>query len=324
VPGIALIAIGGNALVHEGESGSLIVQSDRARQLAASIVELLDRGWTPVITHGNGPQVGFIMRRGEIAAPEARGEQLPDLPLWLAVADSQGGIGHLLASALHSALRGRAPAGGVAAVITHTVVDEQDPAFQDPTKPIGGVMDAATAGRRVSSHGWDVVEVGSGRFRRVVPSPAPLEILEVPAIRTLVGAGTVVVAAGGGGIPLVRKGDDLVPVDAVVDKDRASAMLAAQLGVDVLVLVTGVDQVFVDFRGPHERALDVVSREEASSLAAAGHFPPGSMGPKVESALAFLAGGGAMAVITSMGLIGAALEGRAGTCIMADQAGRGN
>lgn len=311
-----LIAIGGNALIQEGEGGSLVVQSGRAQVLASIVADLLDSGWTPIITHGNGPQVGFIMRRGELAAPEAEGEQIPDLPLWLAVADSQGGIGHLLAAAFHSVLEDRDPPVPVAALITHAVVDDADPAFGLPTKPIGGVMDVATATRRVAECGWDVVEVEPWRFRRVVPSPVPLEIVEMTAARTLMEAGVVVIAAGGGGIPVVRRDGALSPVDAVVDKDRSSALLAAQLGVDVLVLVTGVDQVFVDFHGPDERALDVVSGQEIAALAADGHFPAGSMGPKVESALCFLEGGGSTAIITSIGLVSEALQGRAGTRIV--------
>lgn len=317
-----LIAVGGNALIREGEPGSLPLQATRAHELAANVADVLDAGWAPVITHGNGPQVGYILRRGEIAAREAAVEQLPDLPLWLAVADSQGGIGHIVAAALHDVLPSRGHGHAIAAVITHSVIDVHDPAFGVPDKPIGGLLDARTAANRRASSGWDLVELEQGSFRRVVPSPRPLEILELRAIRDLMLAGVVVVAAGGGGIPVVREPGGLRAVDAVIDKDRASALLAAGLGIDTLMLVTGIDRVFLDFRGPHERPLDHVTADEAIALAAQGHFAAGSMGPKVESAIAFVRAGGRQAIITSIENVAAALDGTAGTRIVGASAAR--
>ena len=226
-PGVVLIAIGGNALVHEGESGSLCRQQERSAAFARQVVELVEAGWRVLVTHGNGPQVGFILRRGELVAPDATVEGLPELPLWLAVADSQGGIGHLLCLAIDDALIAHDRPERAVAVLTHVEVDADDPAFGHPTKPIGGLLTADSARRRVAEEGWSVVETAPGVFRRVVPSPAPTAILEAAQVRTLADAGAVVIAAGGGGIPLVSRDGQWAAVDAVVDKDRTSALLAA-------------------------------------------------------------------------------------------------
>jgi carbamate kinase len=311
----ALIAIGGNALVLDGESGDLDRQQARARAFAKQVAGLVADGWTVVVTHGNGPQVGYILRRGELVAPEARVEGLPDLPLWLAVADSQGGIGHLVTLALDEALTARGLRSGAVALLTHVEVDPDDPAFTHPTKPIGGVLTAEVARRRVDEEGWHVTETSAGVFRRVVPSPQPQRILEADHVATLVASGATVVAAGGGGIPIVRGETGWRGVDAVIDKDRASAVLAATARVATLVLVTGVDAVCVDFGTPAQRALDHVTADELRGHLAEGQFPPGSMGPKVEAALRFLDHGGTSAVITSLPNLNAALGGDAGTHI---------
>ncbi len=313
-----LIAIGGNALVLDGEPGSIDRQLERAAAFASTVVDLVRDGWTVIVTHGNGPQVGFILRRGELVAPDATVEGLPDLPLWLAVADSQGGIGHMLAVAIDSALERARLTTRAVAVLTHAEVREDDPAFADPTKPIGGQMTAEVARRRVAEEGWSVLEVEPDRFRRVVASPRPLTIVESAQIRGLVDLGAVVIAAGGGGIPVARRADGLHPVDAVIDKDRASALLAAEIGLGALVLVTGVDQVYVDFRQPTERALSTVGIDEMRLHLAAGQFPAGSMGPKVESAIAFVESGGRHAIITSIAGLRDALAGRGGTHLVAD------
>ena len=238
-PGVVLIAIGGNALVRDGESGSVRRQQERSAAFARQVVELVEAGWRVLVTHGNGPQVGFILRRGELVAPDATVEGLPELPLWLAVADSQGGIGHLLCLAIDDALIAHDRPERAVAVLTHVEVDADDPAFGHPTKPIGGLLTADSARRRVAEEGWSVVETGPGVFRRVVPSPAPTAVLEAAQVRTLTDSGAVVIAAGGGGIPLVSRDGRWTAVDAVVDKDRSSALLAAQTGVDTMALVTG-------------------------------------------------------------------------------------
>jgi carbamate kinase len=311
----ALIAIGGNALVLDGEPGSIPRQQERAAQFAEQVADLVVDGWTVVVTHGNGPQVGFILRRGELVAPEAQIEGLPELPLWLAVADSQGGIGHLLAVAIDSALARHGSGARAAAVLTHVEVDSSDPAFATPTKPIGAVLSSDVARLRQAQEGWTVIETRPGTFRRVVASPSPRRILEAEQIRTLVSSGCVVIAAGGGGIPVVRDDGSWRGIDAVIDKDRASAVLAAQTGVETLVLVTGVERVCTGFGTPQQRELDRLDAEEARALLAAGEFPAGSMGPKIESARAFLAAGGRETIITSLPALTRALQGKAGTRI---------
>ncbi|MHA7134974.1 carbamate kinase [Oerskovia turbata] len=311
-----LVAIGGNALVIDGEAGSVPRQQARARDLAALIADLALDGWTVVVTHGNGPQVGYIVRRGELVAPEAAIEGLPELPLWLAVADSQGGIGHMLTLAIDSALAERGSKARAAAVLTHAAVDRDDPAFTHPTKPIGGQLTSDVARARVAQEGWTVTEVGDGVFRRVVASPVPQEILEAHTLRRLVDDGAIVVAAGGGGIPVVRTAGGYEAVDAVIDKDRASALLAQQIGIETLVLVTGVDQVYVDYGTPDQRALATVTASEMREHAAAGQFPAGSMGPKVESSVEFVERTGGRAVITSLPRVRDALTQFAGTHVV--------
>jgi carbamate kinase len=318
----ALVAIGGNALVLDGEPGSIPRQQERAATFADQVADLVADDWKVLVTHGNGPQVGFIMRRGELVAAEAEIEGLPELPLWLAVADSQGGIGHILSVAIDSALARRGMSARAVAVLTHAEVARDDPAFAAPTKPIGAQMTSAVARVLAAKEGWTITETSAGVFRRVVASPRPQRIVEADQIRTLLGTGAVVVAAGGGGIPVLREDGGWRSVDAVIDKDRASAVLAAVAGVDTLVLVTGVDQVYVGFGTPHQRALADVRPAEARGHLEAGEFPAGSMGPKVESALQFLAGGGRRAVITSLPRLRDALAGRAGTSITSsDRAG---
>ncbi|MBB5632074.1 carbamate kinase [Cryobacterium mesophilum] len=316
--GTVLIAVGGNALVLDGEAGSVERQLDRAADFAESIAELVEGGWTVVVTHGNGPQVGYILRRGELVAPDATIEGLPALPLWLAVADSQGGIGHMLALAIDSAVQRRGLENRAVAVLTHAEVDIDDPAFSAPTKPIGGQLTAEVARRRVAEEGWIVTEVAEDNYRRVVASPRPRTIIESEQIRALVGTDAIVIAAGGGGIPVVREKSGWRAVDAVIDKDRASALLATEIDVETLVLVTGVDEVYVDFNSPGRRALRNVGIEELRSHLASGQFPAGSMGPKVQSAIDFVEGGGGRAVITSIGKLSGALAGTDGTIVTAD------
>lgn len=312
VSGAVLLAVGGNALVLDGEPGTLVRQQERAARFAAQVADLVADGRRVLVTHGNGPQVGYILRRGELVAADAASEGLPDLPLWLAVADSQGGIGHLLTVALDAALERRGLDARAVAVLTHVEVDPDDPAFATPTKPIGATMTPAVAGRRAAD-GWDVVATAPGVHRRVVASPAPRRVLEAAHVRALLDVGAVVVAAGGGGVPVVRDGDAWRGVDAVVDKDRASALLAAAVGVDTLVLVTGVDEVCVGWGTPAQQALRHVDPATLRTHLDAGEFPAGSMGPKVESALQFVAAGGHRAVITSLPRLHDALAGRTGT-----------
>lgn len=319
----ALIAIGGNALVLDGEPGSIPRQLERAAEFADQVADLVAEGWTIVVTHGNGPQVGFILRRGELVAPDSAVEGLPDLPLWLAVADSQGGIGHMLALAITTALDRRGLTQRSVAVLTHTEVDLLDPAFDAPTKPIGSQMTAEVAQLRAAEESWSVTETSAGVFRRVVASPQPRRILEAEQIRALSEV-AVVVAAGGGGIPVTHGPDGWHGVDAVIDKDRASAVLASTIALDTLVLVTGVDHVFVGYGTPDQRALRTVDPAELQHHLDAGEFPAGSMGPKVESALQFLRDGGRRAVITSLPRLRDALADQAGTHVCATDSPSGD
>lgn len=310
-----LIAIGGNALVIDGDHTTLDDQRRRAAEFAEHVATLVADGWRVLITHGNGPQVGFILRRGELTGHQGVEERLPDLPLRLAVADSQGGIGHILGLAVDNALRARGLDQRVSAILTHTEVDPDDPALSNPTKPIGSAMSAQRAVSGRDHHGWHISKNADGTYRRVVGSPQPRSILESDAIRTLVESGHIVIAAGGGGIPVRRDACGWTAVDAVIDKDRASALLATDAGIDELVLVTGVDQVAVGFGTSSQRSLSAVTADEMTRHQEAGEFPPGSMGPKVEAALDFLAHGGRASVICSITGIADALAGRGGTRI---------
>ena len=305
-----LIAIGGNSLVRAGELAT--VQSERAHvtAIAQDVADIVLGGWRVVLTHGNGPQVGAELLRLECAPREAY-----PLPLDVCVACTQGEIGFLLQQAVTMALAARGIGRPAVTLLTQVVVAANDPAFSRPSKPIGPYYapEAADARRQA---GWSLVEVPGRGFRRVVASPEPQQIVEQEAIRTLVDAGGVVIALGGGGIPVVRTGGELEGIEAVIDKDLASAVLAARLGVDAFVIATDVDRIYLDYGRPHARGLDVVRTPELRRYAAAGMFPPGSMGPKVEAALRFIEGGGREAIVTSDANLVAALGGRGGTHII--------
>lgn len=314
----AVIAIGGNALIRDGQRGSVAEQSQNAIEMSRHIADLVADGWGVVLTHGNGPQVGFILLRSELVGDSA---PVPRLSLEMAGADSQGGIGHILGLALLNELAARGLPDRVAYVLTHSVVDAADPAFSAPSKPIGPFYTEAEAADRRARHGWEIVEDSGRGYRRVVPSPQPLRIVEAAQVRALVDAGFVVIAVGGGGIPVVETSPGVyLGVEAVIDKDRASAMLAASLGVPLLVLSTGVERVAVHFRQPDQRLLDRVTASEARRYLAEGEFPRGSMGPKVEAALAFLDGGGEEVLITAPASLTAAIAGKTGTRIEPDGA----
>ena len=316
--GTALVAIGGNALVTDNEHASIADQFAASQQIAASVRTLVEDGWQVVVTHGNGPQVGFILRRSDLVARLA--PEIPRLSLDLCVADSQGGLGYILANSLTNELRAARLPAHVAAVITHVVVSSNDPAFQAPSKPIGSFYTQEEAERLRRSEGWSVVEDSGRGWRRVVPSPRPLRILELASIAALVREGTVVVAGGGGGIPVVEHEDGrFTGVEAVVDKDFASALLASALGADLLVMTTGVPQVAIDFGTPRQRFVDRLTVSETEALLAEGQFPPGSMGPKVEAALQFLHAGGHEALITSVDHLAEAVRRGSGTRLVPDR-----
>jgi len=307
-----LIAVGGNSLVRAGEKGTIAEESANIQATAAAIVALLRDGFRMVVTHGNGPQVGAALLRSERAA-----DQLPGQPLDVCDACTQGEIGYLLQQSLENELARAGMHLPVVAVLTQVVVSEDDPAMRSPSKPIGPFYSREQADQRRRQLRWEMVEVPRRGFRRVVPSPMPIEIVELEAIRDLVQDGALVIAAGGGGIPVIRHQQTLRGIEAVIDKDRASALLALQLGADVLAILTDEEFVYLDYKRPTQRPLTRVTSEELEAYYRAGHFPPGNMGPKVESVLRFLHGGGSKAVITSYEHLRDAVAGWTGTRIVA-------
>ncbi len=314
----AVIAIGGNALILDGQKGSIAEQFANATETASHIAALVADGWRVVVTHGNGPQVGFILLRSELIG-ESSG--IPRLSLDMSVADSQGGIGHILGNALLNELGRRGLSDTVACILTHVVVDPGDAAFNDPTKPIGPAYSAEEADAKRRDEGWAMVEDSGRGYRRVVPSPMPLRIVESAQIRALIDAGFVVIAAGGGGIPVVEASPGVYRgIEAVIDKDRASALLAASLEVPLLILSTGVERVAYHFRQPDQRWLDQMTVTEAARYYDEGEFPRGSMGPKIEAAMSFLGRGGQQVLITTPAALERAIQGQTGTWIVPDAA----
>ena len=297
----AVVALGGNALMRPGERGTAAEQRANLREACAALRPLLDE--EVVVTHGNGPQVGNELLRQERAADEA-----PPLPLYLAVAQTQAEIGALLESELE-------PVAGrpVVCLLTHVLVAEDDPAFAEPTKPVGPFYDEEQARSLERDRGWQVVHDAGRGWRRVVPSPQPLEVVELEAIRSLLASGTIVVACGGGGIPATRRGEHLAGIDAVIDKDRASSLLACALGAERFVILTEVPAVFADFGTDRQQELRTLSVEEAEALLPG--LAAGSMRPKVEASVEFVRATGHEALITSPAALGDALEGRTGTRI---------
>lgn len=313
-----LIAVGGNSLIRSGETGTIPEQWANARRTAVAIVSLIRSGYRIVVTHGNGPQVGAQLLRSERAS-----DQVPGQTLDVCGASSQGEIGYLLSQSLCDELSTWNLKVPVVSVVTQTVVRADDPAMRHPTKPIGPFYSRERAEERKHSLGWEIVEDAARGYRRVVPSPEPLEIVELEVIRSLMSQGTLVIACGGGGIPVVRCGGQLKGVEAVIDKDRASALLASSLGVDLFAISTDISCVYLDYKKPGQRPLLRVTASELEEHYAAGHFPPGNMGPKIESALRFLKNGGKSVAITSYEHLIEAIEGTMGTLIIPDStAGR--
>ncbi len=306
-----LIAVGGNSLIRAGEKGTVSEQMANARRTAAAIVGLVRAGYRIVITHGNGPQVGAQLLRSERAS-----DQVPGQTLDVCGAASQGEIGYLLAQSLRRELTAAALPVPVVSVVTQTVVSANDPAMQNPTKPIGPFYSRADAEEKKRLFGWTIVEDAARGYRRVVPSPEPVEIVEFGVIREMVRAGVLVIACGGGGIPVVRANGGFKGVEAVIDKDRASALLASELGVDIFAISTDTDYVYLDYKKPTQQPLECVSADELEAHYRAGHFPPGNMGPKVESALRFLRAGGREVIISSYEHLCDAVAGKAGTRIL--------
>lgn len=307
---LAVVAIGGNSLIQDPKYPEMSHQWDSVRETCTHVAEMIEQGWNVVLTHGNGPQVGYILRRSELAAREVH-----TIGLDIIVADTQGSIGYMLQQALENEMRRRGIDKHVASLITQTLVNTDDPAFENPSKPIGGYLSIVEA-EMYRSQGWTVIEDSGRGLRRVVASPKPHGIVELDAIQSLLAQGFLVVCTGGGGIPVVEnhKGE-LRGVYAVIDKDRATALLAASLKADLFLISTGVEKVAINFNTPEQKNLDHMTLDQARQYMADGHFAAGSMKPKIEAVINYLEAGGKQALITCPPLIGAAMQGKTGTHI---------
>ena len=309
---VAVVAVGGNSLIQDEQHRSVPDQYAAACESMRHIAGMIEAGWDVVVTHGNGPQVGFILRRSELS----RGE-LHEVPLDYCGADTQGAIGYMFQRALDNEFRRRGLAKRSASIVTQTVVDRNDPAFQKPSKPIGSFMTEADAQARAAADGWVVVEDAGRGWRRVVASPAPQRIVEAEIIQTLIQAGVVVIAVGGGGIPVYEdEHGELMGVEAVIDKDFGAALLANMLNADLFVISTAVERVALNYNKPDQRWLDRLTLADARQHFAEGHFAKGSMGPKIQAVIAYLERGGRQALITDPANIGRALAGATGTWVV--------
>ena len=310
-----VIAIGGNSLIKDAKHQSVEDQYEAARETTLHIADMIEAGWDVAIAHGNGPQVGFILRRSEIAA---KTEGMHEVPLDVCGADTQGAIGYALQQTLQNELFKRKINKSVATLITQTLVDKNDKAFQNPSKPIGGFMDEAEAKRRKESLGWTVVEDAGRGWRRVVASPLPKEVVELDSVKALLNGGIVVITVGGGGIPVIDKGEgEYAGVAAVIDKDYASSLLAREIKADLFLISTAVEKVALNYGKPDQRWLDKITLAEAKQYLAEGtHFAKGSMAPKIQAIIWYMEGGGKQALITNPENIGRALKGETGTWIV--------
>jgi carbamate kinase len=308
----AVVAIGGNSLIKDKKHKSVPDQYTATAETCKHIADMIQQGWNVVITSGNGPQVGFILRRSELAEHE-----LHPVPLDYCGADTQGAIGYMIQRALYNEFHKRNMNRHVASLVTQVRVSKDDPAFENPAKPIGSFMDEKEAKKRAKDEGWQVKEDSGRGWRRVVPSPIPKEIVELPGIKALLNDDIVVYAVGGGGIPVVANvAGDLEGIAAVIDKDRASALLATDLEANVLLISTAVEQAYLNFGKEDEEPIDKMDHLQAQRYIEEGHFTPGSMLPKIEACVQFIKDGGEMAIITDPPNIIRALNGETGTRIV--------
>ncbi len=314
---VAVVAIGGNSLIKDEKHKTVEDQYEAAKETTYHIADMIEAGWDVAIGHGNGPQVGFILRRSEIAA---KFEGMHEVPLDVCGADTQGAIGYALQQTLQNELYRREIKKNVATVITQVLVDRNDPAFQNPTKPIGSFMDEAEAMRRKQEMDWNVVEDAGRGWRRVVASPLPKEVVEFDSVKTLIDAGVIVITVGGGGIPVVDVGNgEYRGVAAVIDKDYASSLLARMLKADLFLISTAVEKVALNFGKPDQKWIDRMTLSETKQYLAEGkHFAKGSMAPKIQAIIWYLEAGGKEAIITNPQNIGRALRGETGTHIVPD------
>lgn len=309
--GVAVVAVGGNSLIKDEQHKTIQDQYEAGMESMKHIVDMIEQGWEVVVTHGNGPQVGFILRRSELSRHE-----LHEVPLDYCGADSQGSIGYMFVMALHNEFLKRGMKKEAAAVVTQTIVDRNDKAFSNPTKPIGSFMDEKLAKEHAANDKWTVVEDAGRGWRRVVASPIPQKIVEASAINSLIKAGFVVVGVGGGGIPVIEdeKGN-LIGVEAVIDKDFGSSVLATLINADLFMISTAVEKVAINYNKPNQQWIDKMTIAEAKKYIEEGHFAKGSMLPKIQAILKFLEAGGKQAIITNPANIGRALRGETGTLI---------
>lgn len=307
---IAVVAVGGNALIQEKGKESIADQYAAASETMGYVAEMIAAGWDVIVTHGNGPQVGFALRRSELASGE-----LPPVPMDYCGAETQGWIGYMFQKALHNVFAERGIQKHAATVVTQCLVDTADPAFQKPTKPIGSFMSKEQA-EKLKAEGKNVVEDAGRGWREVVASPQPKEIVEATAIKDLIDKGFTVIACGGGGIPVVKEGGQLKGVAAVIDKDFASSLLAGEIGAELLLISTAVEKVAIRFNTPEQKNIDKMSVAEAEQYIREGHFAAGSMLPKVQAAIRFIKGGGKQALITDPPNMARALKGETGTWIV--------
>lgn len=311
---IAVIAIGGNSLVNKGRE-AIQDQISAVNETCKHIADMIEQGWTVAIGHGNGPQVGFVLRRSEIAH---RVEGVHEVPLDVCGADTQGATGYMLQQGLYNEFLKRGIEKKVATVVTQVEVDLKDPAFQNPTKPIGGFMEEAQALEKREKDGWSVVDDAGRGWRRVVPSPLPMRVVEEPAVKALIGAGLCVITVGGGGIPVVAdETGKLKGIAAVIDKDYASSLLGNRIGAERFIVSTAVEKVAINWGKPNQQWLDKMTVAEAKAYLAEGtHFAKGSMAPKIQAAIWFIERGGKAAIITNPDNISRAMRGETGTWIV--------
>jgi carbamate kinase len=306
---LVLVAMGGHAFMQKGEAGTIGDHERNAERIAGLLMDLVRREFDVVITHGNGPQVGTLLLQNEVARNEA-----PPMPLDVLVAMTEGSLGYVLQQSLLNQLRAADVRRYVVTVVTQVVVDEADPAFENPSKPVGPFLSREEAERRRETMGWNVREDAGRGWRRLVPSPKPIKVIQRHMIRDAARAGHIVVACGGGGIPIKLDASGRYEgIEAVIDKDLTSSVLATDIGASLLVILTSVPQVYAHFGKPEQRPLGAVTLEEIEWLQSQGHFEPGSMGPKIEAVVGFLRAGGRRALITNPESLPQAIEGRAGT-----------
>lgn len=309
---IAVVALGGNAIIPAGESGTIQQQQTHTRETMRQVASMIQNGYRIVLTHGNGPIVGNILIRNEAAK-----SIIPPMPLDVCDADSEGGIGYMIQQSLFNEFQKHKMNQSVVTLVTQVLVDRSDKAFENPSKPIGPFYNAFEAEHMETEKGWHMIEDSGRGYRRVVPSPMPLDIVEKDVIRKLIEQDVIVIAAGGGGVPVAKMSDGtLIGIEAVVDKDRVASLMARLIKAKLLIILTATSQVAVDFRKPSQRLLSKTSLNEIEQYYEQGQFPPGSMGPKIQSVIQFIKHGGEKAIITSPEYLETSLTGKTGTTII--------